>query len=487
MNRHTINSATINGIITPISPFEPTLVASDAQAMGKWRVQDIRHSSTKATLGLIEQRTGVKVEIPSATFDLDTYPNAAPDSTLGLPIPIAFGKVKGIQAFLVDSSVNRFKFLNHPVTNVTRFYNASGEGFTPDVIDIGDPLNLQPEDATFIFTAWNGDDSLFVDCDAGFANPVDLIKLLLTDDVRGAGLDLSEIDTASTDGTGFGTSGARLKYISGTDSRTGAESYTFEMALYVPDLTVVTDLIDLVKATAFAFVYADLEGLWQMKAWQPAVTQGTLEVNETNIQGEISPEVRTSDPATKAIVTYDVNFSNDSTKQVTVESDELRQLRRLPKHSVFEATIPVSNKSGAERFAQLQVLMRGKPRRAFTIKATSQFKLTEIGDTLRLNYPLLGLSQVVNVIEVTHVPGAIEVPIKAMDVFGFRDTPGFCTEDPPSFPSTLGGATITDWDHTWSDEQVTFVRENLGFCTDENSYVDVDNDSLRSYQASVCS
>jgi hypothetical protein len=131
--------------------------------------------------------------------------------------------------------------------------------------------------------------------------------------------------------------------------------------------------------------------------------------------------------------------------------------------------------------------MRGKPRRIYHTTATNQFKTTQPGDTLRINYAPLGFDFVVNVIETTQVPGSIEVGIKAMDVFGFQDQPGFWSEDRPAFPDELGGDTITTWDDSWSDEQVTWARENVGFWTDDDGYADLSDDPLRSYLPSIWS
>jgi hypothetical protein len=200
------------------------------------------------------------------------------------------------------------------------------------------------------------------------------------------------------------------------------------------------------------------------------------ELTETSVIGMISPDVAVNDSVTQVNVTYNQNFANDSDKTLSYSDDQLRQKRGLTKHSILDATIPVTNRRGAQLYAEYQVNMRGKPRRVYNVTATNQFKTTEPGDTLRLNYSPLGIDQVVNVIEVTQVPGKIEVGIKAMDVFGFQDQPGFWTD-----------ASAPDWDDTWTDDEVLERRENSGFWEDANGYADVSDDPERSYLASIWS
>jgi hypothetical protein len=41
-----------------------------------------------------------------------------------------------------------------------------------------------------------------------------------------------------------------------------------------------------------------------------------------------------------------------------------------------------------------------------------------------------------------------------------------------TFPSLLGGATITAWDDTWTDAQKAWARQNVGFWTNDNGFAD---------------
>ena len=474
-NSGTFNGSTFNGF-AGLADFVPTLEDSEERQVGAWRIDGLNFDNTKVTLRLREKRSALDVEIPVAEFDLDTYPFADKDDTIGEAIPICFGTVRGARAFLIDASTSRFKLFNHSVRGMTLFYNQDSEGFTPTTIDLGD--------SEFTFDGWNGEDTLYADVVADSANPVDCIKLLLTDPVRGANLDLAELDTASS-GKGFGVNGARLKYVVGLDFTTGAEATSIEIGLYVDSRRKVNDLIETVKAAAFGFVYVDAAGLWQYRAWEPEVGDGQLVITEDNIEGMLRPSATATEPITKAVAKYNEKHNFDEFSTATYEDTNLNRLRDLPISSIREKEVPISNRRGAELWTNRQVLIRGRARRMFNFRGTSELKLAEPGDNIRLNYAPLGIDESVLILDVTQKPGGLTVAIKATDNFGFRDFSGFWTADSPTFPAELGGATITTWDDTWTDAQKLWARENLGFWTDDNGYADSADDPVFSWGGST--
>ena len=98
--------------------------------------------------------------------------------------------VKGAKGFAVDTTTSRFKVLGHGVERFTSFYDEDGMNFTPDTIN----LSL----GEFTWLGWDGDAEVFADFVAEGENPVDCVKLLLTDPDKGANLPLADLDTSST-------------------------------------------------------------------------------------------------------------------------------------------------------------------------------------------------------------------------------------------------------------------------------------------------
>jgi hypothetical protein len=495
-NRHTINGAPLNSI-KQVTPFLPELEDSESQPTGSWLAQGLSFGDERGSFNLIELRASVDVEIPTEEFSLADFPNADFDATIGQIIPIGFGVVKGAQGFLIDTGLNKFKLFNHPVRAMTAFYDSDGVNFTPDSFNL--------TDATFTYSAWDGDAALFADVDIEANdpdtfetdNPVDVVRELLTGGVnseRGAGLSTAELNTETTPaGQGFGSDGARVKYIKGLEGGDGDESTTFPISLYVTQRTKVTDLIDQVKSFCMGFVYvmttdtADNPGVWNFRAFEPVTGDDLLEVTEDKIKGLLRAESDTRDAITSAIGRYAVNHGTGQSSPVTYSNDELRQKRGLPVDSVLDKNLPTTDKEAATLWAQNQVEMRGRAQRMFEFVGTNELKLLQPGDSVKLNYAPTGINEVALILETTQTPGEIEVPIKAIDVFGYRDEPGFWADDSPTFPTSLGGGTITAWDDTWTDDQKDWARENIGFWTDDDGYADVTDDPLQSYLPSTWS
>jgi hypothetical protein len=484
-NRSSINSATVNGQHSGAGAFLPTIELSDPANQGVWNIDGLSYNDLTGTWRLTEKRSAIDVEIPVNLFELADFPNADRNDTIGQPIPLIYGKVRGARAYPTDLGAKEFKFADHEVQSVQRYYNQDGADFAPDSVNL--------TSSTLIYSGWNDEDTIYVDVTADDGsgvtvptlNPVDCVKTLLTDDKRGANLATAELNT--TAGEGFASDGARVDYVIGTDSRSSKEVNNFEIGLYVDARQKVSDLIDQVKMNTFGYVYVNPSGTWNYKVFEPVPSDGLLEVTETNVKGMLRPVSRTNDPITSAIARYDVIHGLEGERTFTTSDEELRQRRGLTIHSILDATIPINNKLGAQLWTQYQTQYRGRVRRIFEFTGTNELKLLEPGDAIKLNYAPLGIDEAVVIIEVTQAPGALEVGIKATDSYGLRDEPGFWTADSPSFPDDLGGATITAWDDTWSDAQKLWARENIGFWEDGNGYADVSDDPNFSYLASIWS
>jgi hypothetical protein len=109
--------------------------------------------------------------------------------------------------------------------------------------------------------------------------------------------------------------------------------------------------------------------------------------------------------------------------------------------------------------------------------------LLEPGDFVRLGLNSSGIDGVFDVLENNIHPGTMDGNLVLSDARGWRDNNGFWTEDTFNFPVELGGAAVTAWDKTWTDEQKAYARENWGFWTDDDGYID-QTDPLQSFKKS---
>lgn len=433
------------------------------QPIGKWNIETITPGDLNASIGLREPKSVLEVKLPKSEFTRSAYSNIAED-LLGVSIPIGFGVVKGATAYPINPLTKRFKWLGHSVLTADSFYNGDNVLITPDSINLST--------AEFTYSAWDGSEDLFVDYTADLDNPVDVAKELLTGTVRGGSLALSLLDTTST-GKGFGSTGARTKYIRGTIPATGAEVSKYPIGLHVAEPTEIKKLLSKIQEASFGYIYVDYNNLWQFKPWRPVPGEGLLQITENIIVGEIKPRITVADAVTKVIAKYRINQAFDTAQRVIRENDEERQLRGWPSHKVLEKDTIISDRDGATDWAEKTRFMFSRPRRIYQFQATSELKLSEPGDYVRLTYAPQNIDQIIILTKVRRNPGATVVNIEAIDNYGFLDKVGFYTAIPPlSFPASVGGGTFSDWTDADTDAKKQWVRENWAIYHNSNGYVD---------------
>lgn len=454
--------------------FDPSLQQSDSKVVGTWRLDSWELSSPQASMSLREVKSELG-KLPLGVFDSATYPLAG-SGVVGQPLPVGFGVVKGAKASPVNTGTKLFKVVGHSVVSFQAFYT-DDTSITPDSIDLAN--------GEFIWTGWDGSEEVFADFTAVGENPVDCIKLLLTDSVKGAGLSLTDLDTASTGNKGFGAAGARLEYVMATVPATGAEVIEFPIGLYVNENKDILKWIEQVAAAAFAIVYVDLTGEYQIKSWKPQVSVDLEEITDANMRGATRTRIVASDIITKVISKYAQNHGRDDFQTQEFADDRLRQLRGLAQHNTLEQVLSISELFGATYWAQRTVAMRSVPRRILELTVTQEFMLAEPGDYVRVNSIRHSIDEVWEVLEVTINPGSLNVALKLIDVRGFTNQEGFWVSDSLAFPASLGGASITTWDDSWTDAQKKWALENSGFWSGDENYIDVDDDPGATFRKSV--
>lgn len=453
------------------------LEASDPETVGVWRIDRWQIGTPRATIALRDLKAVVKTKLPLEVFTREAYPYAD-SGIIGEPIPVGFGKLKGCTAYLINTVTKTFKVFGCQVSTFDAFYTDDAEPITPNTIDL---INGE-----FTWSAYDGE-TLLADATLPDDNPVDVVKLLLTDPTRGASLPLANLDTVSS-GKGFGASGARLHHVRGTiPTRADEEVPTYRIGLYVDRPRDVFEWAQDVLVAAFLTLYIDRAGLYQIKAWRPGRREDATVIQEAQvIPGTVRPITVATDPVTRCRVKYSSN-PGLGTAQVVLHSDEeLRQLRGLSEHAVLERELPLSERFGGQQWAQRAVAMRGVPRRTVTLRVTQEHSQVEPGDYVRLIYPPLGIDAVWEVLAATIRPGSAIVDLTLIDSRGFGDGAGWWTSTAGTFnfPADLGGSAISAWSAGWTSAQKQWYRENWGVWTSTNGYANASADPYWSYRGS---
>lgn len=91
-------------------------VDGDYAQLATWLVDDWSRTRNEFTLRLKEPKARIKAKIPVATFTRAAFPNLE-EGNVGLPIPLAYGVIKGAKPILVDPGLKKFKCANHAVSS----------------------------------------------------------------------------------------------------------------------------------------------------------------------------------------------------------------------------------------------------------------------------------------------------------------------------------------------------------------------------------
>lgn len=448
---------------------------SDPKTVGVYRIDTWSLDNLQASMSLKEIKTNLG-NIPINSFDATTFPNA-PQDIIGDLIPVAFGVVKGLKAFPIDPGANKFKVLDHSIESFDGFQTRDGDAFIPD------SANLSTTE--FIWSGWDGEADLFVDLTAEGENPVDCVKLLLTDSVKGAGLPLTDLDTTSTGNKGFGANGTRLEYIYANRDLPAKEIVEFPIGLYAETNKAILRYIEQVLAASFGIMYVNLEGKYQIKSWKVETSEGLDEVKDANIRSPIRTSIVATDTFTRIVSKFGERHSNNDFQTAEFTDDRLRQLRGLAQHKTLEQRLPISGRFGAQYWAERSVGMRSVPRRILKVDVTQEFMLKEPGDYVRVVSDRDGIDEVFEVLSVTISPGSLPVTLKLIDNRGHGLQPGFWVGDALLFPDRLGGTSADPWDDTWTAEQKKWAAENSGYWGSDEDYIDKTDDTADSYRKSV--
>jgi hypothetical protein len=463
-----------------------TFPDDEYESVGKWRITQVTFGH-ECTITVEELKTRINIEIPrfvyktgaetdEATF---TYKNLE-SGAIGDTVPIAYGVVYGAKCTLIDtdsaSGDQTYKIVGHEIDAVLRVYNSSNATTDPGSIDL--------TKAEFTITG-GGAGTLYADIDAGYENPADCIEMLITDEDRGAGEDVTELFKPGSgdddEGQGFGTYGSRTKWVIG-ETVMGTEVNRPAISLYLDSAEDMLEVVERVASFAMANVYVDRLGRYTCRAWEPVVSQGAFKLDASDIMDVVQVGDWTT-PINKVTALYRKDYKTGNEQVAEQASVELQTRQGMPTEAVLEESVPFNNKVDAARWASQTLAMRGRPLRTIGVECSQRAMLLQPGDVVDVEYGRRDIDGIYEILEVTIQPGSFEVRLTLTNWRGYDDRPGFWVIDSPVFPTSLGGGAASPWDNTWTDAQKKWARENVGYWEDDNGFMD--SNDLDSYKASV--
>jgi hypothetical protein len=90
------------------------MAADDYQTLATWGISEWNRTEINFVLKLIEPKNRLQTELPFAVYDRTTYPNID-DTWIGDSIPIAYGRLYGVEAVPINVGEKRFKVCGHAI------------------------------------------------------------------------------------------------------------------------------------------------------------------------------------------------------------------------------------------------------------------------------------------------------------------------------------------------------------------------------------
>lgn len=444
---------------SPIKPGFDDTDRADYHPLAKWRI-DSWETGTSLRLTLRDLKTRLESVVASEVFNRDDHPNAN-ESVIGRTIPIVYGRVLKVEAYLIDEEAGIFQVANHAIETLAVF--ADGVNITPDSVDLAN--------GKFTWAAYDLEE-MTADTSGAIDNPGDVVEDLLTTWGGEAIADLYQPGSGDPrEGEGFGAFGSRLHWILGTDNA-GNEVNAPSLSIYIDTETNILDVVEVVEKFAMCDLFTGTDGLMTLRPFQPLRGQDvTYSFQDHEIfNAERSDE--TSDTVTRVVCRYREDHAADSFQVIIDENEEGRLLRGLPSHVTEEVDAPFFDRRDALQWSSRYTFMRSKPEETWNLDVVPKAWFLRPADTNRLAYPLRNLDGLFEVLGVEFTIGKGPVKLTVGNRRGFNDTVGFPTVDNPVFPDDLGGGSAETWSAGWTPDQKKYARENFMYITDDNGFAD---------------
>lgn len=521
----------------------------DYQVIATWNVKGWRRDETQFTLGLIEPKAKVKTKLPFAFFDRATYPNIE-DSVVGKPIPIAYGRLYGVEPILISPGAKTFKVAGHAIKSfdgvriktsreetrtittavgdwqpysgaVYRYYltgeepvnvtfNAASLADQNSIADVlattgswgveDNYIYVNPTSGetiasgvyaiaakrtaeTFItanfasLDAANGQFTMGADwavgtdvsvdfrgkVDAGgvlIENPADIVLDLLT-----------TVGETNVDAASFATAAAIFDI--GLDENGGIVTRS-RPSVYLEEASEVLEIIGRINDVAGCYLYSDELGRFHFGAFQPEPGESLSAYSDLDMLD--FEEMTDADELPSKFVTKYQERKQDGYAQIdTFEELDSQYIAGQAQPVVEENTVELSETEDAMYWTRRQSLMRGFPKKLFTLHLPWNALLRRPGEQIKILSDARALDEVFEVLEVRRDLGNKQVTLVVGNLRNYADTPGFWVDDAALLPSRFQGlagygAGLLNWNSAWDAEIKKWARQNVGYWTDANGF-----------------
>jgi hypothetical protein len=431
----------------------------DYAIIGTWRANKWSKDDTRFSLTLVERKSLIQNEIPTAVYDSATYPNAR-DSDIGKSIPVAYGTIKDVEPACINLLTRRFKVAGHAITgfDAVRVKNTSSgaweeKGFATTDLTLAE------------FTMGSGDWADGKEIAVDFRGKKTAGGIIMDN--------ASDEPTSHVNTTSFTTAWNKLD--AGAVFLSDDRATLGKLGVYIDEATQARKIIEAINLAVGGYLFSDSEGNFYYRVFDPAVGEGLTLLTEEEIFS--FTENHDSDKIYSRItVHYNKRHTQDWSEVYVLDLAERQYLHNQPEPALLEQEAVLSNTGDAQRMGQRLGVYEGRPARVWKISAPARLLLTKLpGDFLHVTYARHDFDEIVEILELSHDLMNDKTTLTVADAHGHADRAGFWVDAAAVLPTRFSGlagygAGSLAWNDSWDDEIKAWARQNVGYWTDANGF-----------------
>ena len=417
-----------------------------------------KFSTDKIDFDFEDRKRMFEASLPYDAFDATTYPNIDPED-VGKPIPYVWGTVSKMPVVCTNkqetTSTYSFKICStstHSISEINTVY-VNDVARTALASDTG-AATFTIDDAFYA-----PGDMVSVDC-VGYlsgtvlSNPIDILRELTV---------LLGIPDSDWDTTARATA-----YTDAAD---------FPCCLVMDNFTPVIDPVAQLMKSCMGNFYINNDGKYTVTIWTPDISGATDSISDIEIRNLL---VRSETETIRKILRcgWKKKWANDTYAYRQKTSGTTKYIYDIDRSRTVDTLQTTAD--GVDLWLARMELLYTSATNELSFDMKMQFIDKNIGDRFLISFrrrredsdiPWIS-SMAVEIQSITKNFMDSVIKLKVDDLKGAGADAGKWTDNPPSFPTGLGGTTVTAWDSSWSAAQKSYAHDNWGFWTDADGLID---------------
>jgi hypothetical protein len=430
-----------------------TMIYSDYQPLGSYRVEDWQANRGRFVLTLTEAKTVLNQRLPIETFTRTDYPNID-QNQIGKIIPRIYGRVFAVTPICVDQTLKRFKICGHAV------YEISEARIKQNEVWVSVPFASRTESLGEFTLGVEWDSNQEVCCDligvknadgSPMWNWSDVIKDVLT-----------YLGETSFDTTSF-TNAHNALVVGQFTTGPWYENTVLKASLSIAESTTGLDIISTANNAAGSFVYVNAAGQWHMQVFEAAQLSDVVATYTDSdiLLNSFSKLEETRDVFSKVSVNFATRKAEKWSQNVVRERSE-NQRRIMAGNSLLkEIDAPLWDEKDANYYAERILTTDGEPLTRFTFTVKWRGLTRAPGEQVAVNFTAQNINGVFEILEARHDLDANKVTLVCGDRRAWGDSFGFWVSD-----------AVADWASGGTADQKRQASEAAGFWQGDDDLAD---------------